>query len=189
MRLLYETERLNAYLVDASTAARLLAYECRNREAFQPYSVTYHKSYYTHASFLHICERQADLYVQKRMLPLLFTAKGGREHTIATVQLNHIVWKNFRSAKIGYSVDERFWNQQYGTEAVQSVIDYAFNVLKLNRLEVNIHPQNEASLHLAVRLGFENEGVSRSYLYLNGKWQDHLRFSLLNKDMDMPAFM
>lgn len=181
MQPLFETERLYAYVSNTGLAKHMLAYESRNREAFRPFSVTYQSSYYTLSSLEDVCSRQAYLYGQRRMLPLLFFSKQDERHVLGTVYLNHIVWGVNLSAKIGYSIDHAFQGQGYGYEAVSSVIEYAFTTMKLHRIEANIMRANEASIHLATSLGFSCEGVSKSYLYLNGRWEDHLRYALCNE--------
>jgi ribosomal-protein-alanine N-acetyltransferase len=72
-----------------------------------------------------------------------------------------------------------------GKEAVSKVVEYAFEVLLLHRIEANIMPRNQASLALAASLGFCNEGLSKNYLYINGKWEDHVNMVLINDSLDM----
>ncbi|NLE15416.1 MAG: GNAT family N-acetyltransferase [Spirochaetales bacterium] len=180
MQPLFETERLRAYVSGVEFAKPLLAYEKGNLQACKPFSMTHQSSYYTLASFQDICSRQASLCEQKRMLPLLFFFKEDQKHVVGTVFLNHIVWGASLSAKIGYSIDHRLWRQGYGTEAVSSVVSYAFEHMELHRLEAHIMSSNEASRRLVTRLGFLDEGVCRGYLFLNGRWEDHIRYALCN---------
>ena len=63
-------------------------------------------------------------------------------------------------------------------EGVCLAIVYAFNDLNLHRLEANIQPENQASINLVQRLGFEKEGFSPQYLKINGEWRDHERWAL-----------
>lgn len=70
------------------------------------------------------------------------------------------------------------------TEAVEAVVNHAFQELHLHRIEANIMPRNRASLRVVEKLGFRNEGVSREYLKINGKWEDHIHMVLLNEEME-----
>ncbi|MGH0053885.1 MAG: GNAT family N-acetyltransferase [Sphaerochaetaceae bacterium] len=188
MKQLLTTDRLDAYVVSRSLVGPYLSYEKRNREAFRPYSVAQRESYYTLGSFRDVCDRQYALYEERRMVPLLFFAKGTHQHVIALVSLNQLVWGSFRSAKISYSVDRDRFRQGYGAEAVTAVLAYAFHQLGLHRIEAHIQSTNAASLALARHLGFQEEGVAKGYLHREGQWIDHLRFALLNLELDMTSF-
>lgn len=89
---------------------------------------------------------------------------------------------SFRSAYLGYYVGARFSNQRFMTEALQLVLRYAFQRLKLHRLEANIQPGNQASISLVRRAGFVREGFSRKYLKIDGRWRDHERWAILAED-------
>ena len=184
MHKLFETKRLNAFILDQGGARQLVSYEVKNREYFRQYSIARNDSYFTYANFLHVCENQHKLFEQNRKLPLVFSLKG-KGKIVATVNLNEIVYGVFRSCTIGYSVDAELTRRGIGKEAVSKVVEYAFDTLLLHRIEANIMPRNEASLALASSLGFCNEGLSRNYLYINGNWEDHINMVLLNDRLDM----
>jgi ribosomal-protein-alanine N-acetyltransferase len=52
----------------------------------------------------------------------------------------------------------------------------------LHRLEANLQPDNYASRRLVQRLGFQQEGYSRRYLKMGGRWRDHERWAFLADD-------
>ena len=176
----FETERLCAYVVDESASRQLLAYEMENRESFSQFSPQRNDSYYTLANFQYHCEKQAFLYGKKRKLPLVFSRKEGSA-IVAQVYLSEILYGASYSAKIGYSTASKWQRQGIGTEAVASVVEYAFTKLKMHRLEATIMTKNHASLAFAASLGFAQEGISREYLLLNGHWEDYCQLALINK--------
>ena len=177
---LFETERLYAYVVDEGSSRQLLAYERENRESFSQFSPQRNDSYYTLANIQFHCERQALLYEQRRKLPLVFSRKGGSA-IVAQVYLSEILYGASYSAKIGYSTALKWQRQGIGTEAVESVIEYAFTKLKMHRLEATIMTKNYPSLAFASSLGFVQEGISQGYLLLNGTWEDYCQLALLNE--------
>ena len=101
---------------------------------------------------------------------------------MGTMNLSQIFHGGFRSAYLGYYVGARYANRGYMTEALQMTLKYAFEDLKLHRLEANIQPQNIASIALVRRAGFVKEGFSRRYLKIGGRWRDHERWAILAED-------
>ncbi|MDX3074217.1 GNAT family N-acetyltransferase [Streptomyces sp. MI02-7b] len=94
------------------------------------------------------------------------------------VNINSIIRGRYQGASIGYAAFAPSAGRGYMTEGVTVALHHAFDDLRLHRLEANIRPANKASLALVQRLGFRYEGLSPAYLYVNGAWHDHERWSL-----------
>ena len=101
---------------------------------------------------------------------------------VGSINLSQIYGGGFQSAYLGYYVGEQFAGRGYMTEALQLMLRYAFQDLKLHRLEANIQPGNVASLALVKRAEFVCEGYSRRYLKIGGRWRDHERWAILAED-------
>ena len=69
------------------------------------------------------------------------------------------------------------------TAGVTAVIPFVFDMLRLHRLEAACLPNNETSLRLLERTGFRREGLARRFLKINGIWQDHITFALVEDDV------
>jgi ribosomal-protein-alanine N-acetyltransferase len=67
--------------------------------------------------------------------------------------------------------------------AVALAVDHCFLVLRLHRVEVNIRPENTASLRVVEKLGFRDEGLRRRYLHIDGAWRDHRSFALTAEEV------
>ncbi|MEM9027008.1 MAG: GNAT family protein [Pseudomonadota bacterium] len=87
-----------------------------------------------------------------------------------------------QAAALGYWIGAPFAGQGYMTEAVGTVAYFAFDVLRLNRLEAACLPSNTSSIRVLQKVGFQHEGLARRYLKIAGAWQDHLLFALLCDD-------
>lgn len=101
---------------------------------------------------------------------------------VGSINLSQISRAGFKSAYLGYQIGAPFAGGGYTTEAIQLVLSYCFNDLKLHRIEANIQPHNTASIALVKRAGFTNEGYSRRYLKICGRWRDHERWAILAED-------
>jgi ribosomal-protein-alanine N-acetyltransferase len=86
----------------------------------------------------------------------------------------------FRSAYLGFYGMADYAGQGLMTAAVDQACGYAFSDLGLHRLEANIQPENRKSIALVGRCGFQKEGFSPRYLYIDGAWADHERWARLD---------
>jgi ribosomal-protein-alanine N-acetyltransferase len=86
------------------------------------------------------------------------------------------------TASLGYWTGEPYARQGFMTSALPLVLDFAFERLRLHRVEAACLPTNVPSRALLMRTGFQQEGYARDYLLIDGKWQDHLLFAILRED-------
>ena len=87
-----------------------------------------------------------------------------------------------QATTLGYWMGEPFAGKGLMARAVRAATGFAFATLRLHRIEAACLPHNEPSIQLLTRSNFQPEGVARSYLRINGVWQDHLLFALLESD-------
>lgn len=89
-------------------------------------------------------------------------------------------------ASLGYWMGRAHAGQGHMSEAVRSLMPFAFSNLRLRRIEAACLPENAASIRLLEKIGFRREGYARDYLSINGAWRDHLLFALLARDVNPP---
>jgi ribosomal-protein-alanine N-acetyltransferase len=87
-----------------------------------------------------------------------------------------------QAASLGYWIGEPYARRGYMTAAVRALIPFAFDALRLHRIEAACIPSNAASIALLEKTGFKREGYARQYLCINGIWQDHVLYSRLASD-------
>ncbi len=95
------------------------------------------------------------------------------------VTVGGIAWGSLRSAYIGYWIDEAVAGRGIMPRAVAMAMDHCFDALRLHRIEINIRPENEASLRVVEKLGLRREGERTAYLHIDGDWRDHVTFVAL----------
>jgi [ribosomal protein S5]-alanine N-acetyltransferase len=110
-----------------------------------------------------------------RMLPFAVDYEG---ELVGQLTVSGIAWGSLRSGQIGYWVDRRVAGRGIIPAAVATVVDHCFFTVGLHRLEVNIRPENAASLRVVHKLGFRPEGLRRRYLHIDGAWRDHATFAI-----------
>jgi RimJ/RimL family protein N-acetyltransferase len=76
----------------------------------------------------------------------------------------------------------RFWNRGFGQDAVTVLVDGAFRVLPLQRIELTVLPDNARAIGCFKSAGFTQEGVLRQYAYVRGKYTDCVLMSVLHEE-------
>ena len=96
------------------------------------------------------------------------------------ININNIVRGSFLSASLGYYAGAPYVGQGLMREGLELVKSFAFYTLGLHRLEANIQPENHRSLALVQQCGFEREGLSPAFLFIDGQWRDHERWTAVH---------
>jgi ribosomal-protein-alanine N-acetyltransferase len=99
------------------------------------------------------------------------------------VTVDNIVRGALRSGYLGYWIDRSVAGRGMASLAVALVCDHAFGAVGLHRVQADIRPENGPSRHLVERLGFQQEGLLRRYLDIDGDWRDHLAYGLVAEDV------
>lgn len=103
------------------------------------------------------------------------------ERLCGAIRLNHIEPEHGK-ASVGYFLGEKFQGSGLATASVRAVLQYAFERLELNRIELRCASDNVASQRVAERLGFSWEGLLRQAEKIDGAYLDHFIYALLRED-------
>ena len=88
------------------------------------------------------------------------------------------VSREHRRAELGYWIGRPFWKNGYGTEAAREVMRFAFETLRLERLEAAVFRGNRRSDRLLAKLGFRKEGTRPHSFWVHGRWVDDVLYGL-----------
>ncbi len=102
---------------------------------------------------------------------------------IGSVTLFNLNWESGR-AEVGYALNRESWGHGYMNESLKALLGYAFDALKLRRIEADVDPRNLSSIRTVERLGFKQEGYLRERWHVNGEIQDALFYGLLRRDWE-----
>lgn len=101
---------------------------------------------------------------------------------IGNVGLHRVDWKN-RSAVLGIALGEKaYWGQGYGTDAVRTMLQFAFGELNLHRVELEVHEFNPRAIRCYEKAGFRHEGTRRQALFHEGRYWDVHRMGILQTE-------
>jgi ribosomal-protein-alanine N-acetyltransferase len=114
------------------------------------------------------------------MIPLIITY-GGR--LAGQITVSNIVHGVQRSCTVGYWVDGALAGRGIVQTALALTIDHCFDAVYLHRVEVDIRPENTASLRVVEKLGLRREGYFERYLDINGGWRDHVGFAITVEEL------
>ncbi|GAB7190136.1 GNAT family protein [Kineococcus sp. NUM-3379] len=117
-----------------------------------------------------------------RMLPLVVEVDG---QLAGQVTVSGITWGSLRSAHVGYWIDRRFAGRGLIPLALALVGDHCFRAMGLHRLELNIRPENAASLRVVEKLGLRDEGLRERLLHIDGRWRDHRTFAVTAEEVPL----
>lgn len=111
-----------------------------------------------------------------------FMYERGHGRLVGGITLGNIRHGVSKSAQIGYWIGQPYAGQGLMTDAVKTLSRFAFGELTLHRIEAACIPENSRSIRVLEKAGFRREGLLRSYLRINGVWQDHYLYARIADD-------
>lgn len=114
----------------------------------------------------------------------------GIYYAIAEKQSNRMIgsigltsYNSYQSrVELSYDLDSTHWRRGITTKAIAKILDYAFNTLKVNRVEASVSIYNQPSKNLLLKSGFTLEGILRQHRYHRGRYVDVYFFSMLKNE-------
>lgn len=176
-----ETDRLRLAVLKKSEAHRVAEYLIRNRDFHKRFAQTHRDSYFTVNEQRKFMAFDCDSFLAGSLVPLWIMPKNGDE-IIGRVSFFNLAYGGMMNCAVGYHLDKDHTGKGYMTEALQAACSFMFREYKMHRIEAFILPENEPSLRLIKRAGFESEGKRISYMHINGQYRDHEAFYLLEPD-------
>jgi [ribosomal protein S5]-alanine N-acetyltransferase len=184
MKITLESERLKMVSLDSTDTEQFFDFLIRNKEYFRRWSPAYEKNYFSvwyHKAWLESIEKEMK---EGRQIKFGAYLKSNPNRIVGTVSFSNIIKGIFQSCFLGYRVDEHETKKGYASEAIAKCTEYMFGEIKIHRIEANIMPSNTPSIRVMEKLGFENEGLAKKYLKVNGVWEDHFHYVKLNSKIE-----
>jgi len=176
-----ETDRLRLAVLRKSEAPRVAGYLIKNREFHKRFAQTHSDQYFTVSEQRKYVAFDCDSFLSGNLVPLWITLKDS-DVIIGRVSFFNLAYGGMMSCAVGYHLDEDYVGKGYMTEALEAACSFMFREYKMHRIEAFILPENEPSIRLIKRAGFEYEGKRYSYMHINGEYRDHEAFYLLEPE-------
>jgi len=178
------TARLVLTLPTKEDAEELLAYARRNFEAHAPWSPPAPAGWNTLENAHARITKMHTLFEVGTTYSFWFRKVGEPGGPfVGAANLNQVFLGPRRAAFLGYHLDHAHEGQGLMHEALAELVRHAFETLRLHRLEANHLPENKKSAAVLRRLGFSVEGYARDYLFIDGKFRDHVLNALVNEHL------
>ncbi len=162
-------------------AEAMMHLESKNRDFFQLYTALREDNFYT----LEGQKERIRKGNEKQELDEQYSFGiylNETEELIGSVTLSEVLRGPLQGCFIGYTLDKHHNGKGYMTEAVKLVVSYAFDELKLHRIEAGVMPHNIGSIKVLEKSGFHKEGIARKNVKINGKWEDHQVLAIVNDE-------
>ncbi|CAG9612029.1 [Ribosomal protein S5]-alanine N-acetyltransferase [Bacillus rhizoplanae] len=170
-------------ILEESDAEKLLDLELKNRDFFQLYTALREDDFYTLEGQLNRIRENKE----KKDLDQLYSFGIyviETEELIGNITLTEVLRGPLQSCFIGYALDKNHNGKGYMTEAVKLVVSYAFDELKLHRIEAGVMPHNIGSIKVLEKSGFHKEGIAKKNVKINGRWEDHQVLAIVNDNAE-----
>lgn len=154
-------------------AKELSEYYLRNKEHLREFEPVRDASFFT-------CETQREILIEsyRQFMNGSLSDLGIfiNDKLIGKAKISNIIYGVFKNGILGYSIDKEYEGRGYMKEAINLILEYAKEYLDLHRIEASALTTNERSKGVLLACGFEEIGINKKYLYINGKWSDHVTF-------------
>jgi len=157
----------------------------KSRDFLTPWEPTWTSDDLTRSAFRRRVRRNEDEIARDEAYPLLIFREADGA-LLGGLTLGQVRRGVSQTATLGYWMGEPHAGRGHMGKAVRLASVYAFASLRLHRIEAACLPTNMRSIRLLESAGFRREGLARSYLRINGIWQDHVLYARLDSDPAPP---
>ena len=147
-----------------------------SRDFLTPWEPTWPADELTRAAFRRRLRRYARDLREDLTYPF-FVFLSGDDALVGGLTLSHVRRGVAQSASLGYWMGQPYAGRGHMSAAVAALVPFAFQTLRLHRVEAACVPTNQPSIRLLEKNGFEREGFARRYLCINGVWADHYLYA------------
>lgn len=177
MKLELESERLFIRSLKPEFAEAVTAFYKRNLEDLKTWEPNITEHFLNPSFNQKVLEYEQAKTQNAKSIRYWFSFKDAPDTLIGSVNFQDIIRSSFHHCQIGYKIDREFRHLGLTREAVKHAMESLVLEEDLHRIEAMVEKSNEASIRLLQHLGFQSEGLAKSYVHLNGSWRDCYRYA------------
>lgn len=180
-RVRIETDRLTLRPPQHGDFREWVALREESREFLVPWEPAWSADHLSRRSFTNRVYWAQRSIASGTAVPLFLLDRAGGD-LIGAITLDNIQRGPSQAATLGYWVGQRFARQGFMGEAIGGVVHHSFRNMDLSRIQAACLAENKRSRGLLEKCGFKYEGVAQAYLQINGRWRNHVLYSMLRSD-------
>lgn len=173
------TENSVITLLKPEQAALIQAFYSRNEAFFRPWFPSRDPEFFSLTYWQKRLDAAYEEFLADRSIYFVSLTKDETE-VLAVANFSSVIEGAFKGCFLHFALDHQHQGQGLMYTTLCNTLNYVFCELDLHRVMSSCPLNNLRAQNLLKQLGFEQEGVMRSYLKINGQWQDHSLNSLLN---------
>lgn len=174
------SEDIELKLLTLEDAEALMEYYIRNKDHLRAFEPSRDSSFYTIDTQKELISESYRQFLSGTTVDMGIFKEN---NLIGKVKISNIVGGIFKNGIIGYSIDKDQQGKGYMKEAVKMALEYAFKELRLHRIEASALVENMRSRNVLKSCGFKELGLNESYLFIDGKWRDHITYYITSNQM------
>ena len=176
-----ESERLLIEMPNSGDADRIRMFYERNRNYFYRWEPDHGNQIYTTAFWEQVLPGYVLEFRSGQAVRVVFRRKDDLEGPIiGFLHYTQMVGGALMSCWFGCNLDQAFEGQGYMSEGARTAMNYLFRQFNVHRINASYMPANVRSMQLMRRLGFVVEGYAKDYLFIDGRWRDHVLTAATN---------
>jgi RimJ/RimL family protein N-acetyltransferase len=120
---------------------------------------------------------------EKKILSIEATVPTGDAGVlIGNCGLGHLSQRD-HNAELGIMIgDKEYWNKGYGTDAIKTLLRYAFDEMNHHRVYLSVDSDNARAIRCYEKCGFQVEGRLRQHVFGHGVWRDQMIMGILREE-------
>jgi len=123
-------------------------------------------------------------YLVNDLNAVVFTICKKNEQPIGQISLLRIDWVGRMAILYMGIADKENWSKGFGSEALKKAVEYGFDTLNLNRIQLHVAVENKAAVMIYKKQGFQIEGTLRQAMYHHGHFSDFYVMGILKSDYE-----